>query len=311
MTNRDNKAKNEWKKPGWSIGSDRPQEKNWKNPTSDNTRQKSFKDSPKQNDRNKTHIDHKTFSPANIGWLYYKDYYHGLEFKPGQEKDVFKDVFEAKNEAITSRRLSQYREQVNTLEMDFDTVQSFDLETQYPGMVTGLGASHETHREGEYKLGFHFDHTTGLPVIPGSSVKGVLRSAFQKSPKYIEYLLENPQGDDTPITGIDIDKLEKEIFDGERQSPYRRDVFFDAVIVSSENEDNKFLADDFITPHPDEFKDPVPLQFLKVLPRVVFRFRFRLQKGLISETGKRNLFERILKDLGIGAKTNVGYGKFK
>ncbi|MDZ7743476.1 MAG: RAMP superfamily CRISPR-associated protein [Bacteroidota bacterium] len=30
------------------------------------------------------------------------------------------------------------------------------------------------------ELGFFFDHTTGLPMIPGSSVKGSLRSAFMK-----------------------------------------------------------------------------------------------------------------------------------
>ena len=54
---------------------------------------------------------------------------------------------------------------------------SFELTTTYPGLVLGTGYSHETGTEGEFKLGFYFDWTTGLPVIPGSSVKGILRAA--------------------------------------------------------------------------------------------------------------------------------------
>ncbi len=268
-------------------------------------------DSKKKN-RNKAHTDEKPLSPANIGWLYYKDYYYGIPFRCVQKEDELKPLFEAKNQVIKARQLSQYREEVEILQAGFEPMQWFEMTTVYPGLVTGLGASHETHREGEYKLGFYFDHTTGLPIIPGSSVKGVLRSAFKKSPEYIEYLLENPLGDNAPITGIDIDKLEKEIFDGEGLSPYRRDVFLDAVIVSSKNKDTLFLADDFITPHgEDVFKDPIPLQFLKILPQVTFRFQFRLNNGLISIESKTILFKLILTDIGIGAKTNVGYGKFK
>jgi len=292
MTNQDNKPKNDL---GLFAGSNQSKERYSSNPRPDHTGKKEISNA----------------APANIGWLYYKDYYHGIPFHPGQKKEEFKTLFEAKNQAITSRQLSRYPEEVAALKLDYQTIQRFELTTEYPGLVTGLGNPHESHQEGEYKLGFHFDHTTGLPVIPSSSVKGVLRSAFKKSPDYIKYLLENPPEKETPIIDVDINQLEKEIFDGEGLSPYKRDIFLDAVIVSSGNTNQLFLAADFITPHPDEFKDPVPLQFLKVLPQVTFRFQFRLNKGLISSAGKKSLFERILKDLGIGAKTNVGYGKFK
>lgn len=240
--------------------------------------------------------------PANIGWLYYKDYYHGIDFQPRQSKDIFKEKFEEKNKAITSRRLSQYAHEVEASVLNFDTVQSFELTTEYPGLVTGLGSPHESHKDGEYKLGFYFDHTTGLPVIPGSSVKGVLRSAFKKSREYIK-----------EITGkdiSDIEALEKEIFDREGVSIYKRDIFLDAVIISSADNNKKFLADDFITPHPHAFREPNPIQFLKVRSQVTFRFQFRLNDGVIKAEEKKKLFERILTDLGIGAKTNVGYGKF-
>jgi CRISPR-associated protein Cmr6 len=310
MKNQNDKPKNDL---GLFAGSNRSKERDRYNPKHDNTGMKGDKDVRWKKGQVNTGTGIKKYNQrSNIGWLFYKDYYHGIDFRLGQEKDCFKEDFERNNEAITSGKLSQYRDEVEVLKSNFQTVQSFELTTEYPGLVTGLGSPHESHKEGEYKLGFYFDHTTGLPVIPGSSVKGVLRSTFKKSPAYIEYILQNPEVPNHPIPGIDIGKLEEEIFDGEKFSPYQRDVFLDAVIVSAEDKNTLFLADDFITPHPDEFKDPIPLQFLKVLPQVTFRFQFRLNnKGLIPSTAKADLFKRILKDLGIGAKTNVGYGKFK
>ncbi len=56
--------------------------------------------------------------------------------------------------------------------------QTIVLRTTYPGLFTGSGYNHETGNEGELSLGFFFDHCTGLPILPGSSVKGVLRSVF-------------------------------------------------------------------------------------------------------------------------------------
>jgi CRISPR-associated protein Cmr6 len=314
MNNQNKKSQNQWKNPGWSIGSERPQKKIKSKPGYDKNGIKGYKNEPGKPGK-KEQVDAGTdnkFNPfSNIGWLFYKDYYHGIDFQPGQPEDAFKTDFEKKNNAVTNRELSQYRDEVESLKLDFQNIQSFELTTEYPGLATGLGSPHGTGYKGEYKLGFHFDHTTGLPIIPGSSVKGVLRSAFQYSPDYIKYLLESLPEKETPMPRIDISVLEKEIFAGEGISPYKRDVFLDAVIVSSGDNDELFLADDFITPHPDEFKDPIPLQFLKVRSQVTFRFQFRLNCGLISVVDKKNLFKRILLDLGIGAKTNVGYGKFE
>jgi len=54
----------------------------------------------------------------------------------------------------------------------------------------------------------------------------------------------------------------------------------------------------------------VPLRFIKVLPDVTFRFDFELTDGILEKERKTILFAQILSDLGIGAKSNVGYGKF-
>ena len=51
--------------------------------------------------------------------------------------------------------------------------------------------------------------------------------------------------------------------------------------------------------------------FLKVSPDVEFQFNFNVKDGkTLTKIEKLKLFAAILLDFGIGAKTNVGYGKF-
>jgi hypothetical protein len=53
---------------------------------------------------------------------------------------------------------------------------------------------------------------------------------------------------------------------------------------------------------------------MKVLPEVQFRFSFDVKdspSGLLSSAQKLLLFRQLLLTLGIGAKTNVGYGHFQ
>jgi CRISPR-associated protein Cmr6 len=55
---------------------------------------------------------------------------------------------------------------------------SIPLVTTYPGLLVGLGYNHDVAPTAALNVGFSFDYTTGLPLLPGSSVKGILRSAF-------------------------------------------------------------------------------------------------------------------------------------
>ena len=258
---------------------------------------------------------------ANIGWLFAKDYYNELERIKNQSDQEQSTYFEHKNKGLVYKKLSDYNDELTYLHLTGNNISGFELETTYPGLFTGSGIPHETGTMGEFKLGFFFDHTTGLPIIPGSSIKGVLRLAFNH-PDYIEHLLKEVTLD------IDIEALEHEIFAGEKKDKdnkngkiiynplieCKRDIFFDAVILKTKNKNGLFLGEDFITPHKDEFKDPVPLRFLKILPGVTFRFQFILNDGVfvkIEAKEKLALFKKILLDLGIGAKTNVGYGKLE
>ena len=91
-----------------------------------------------------------------------------------------------------------------------------------------------------------------------------------------------------------------------------------------QNENNKIFGSDYITPHknndsesdiPDEFCEPNPIKFLKVLPAVTFKFQFKsADKNSLSENILKEyieLFKQIILDFGLGAKTNIGYGKFQ
>ena len=225
-------------------------------------------------------------SNANLGWLFYRDYFRDIDYD---------DIGGQGNETrIKSKVENILRQSPQPREEELLGNVHFKATTTYPGLLLGSGNAHELPSiEGQAILGFHFDYTTGLPVIPGSSIKGVLRSAFEH-PEYIKELLNGKD--------IDIEELEKEIFDN-------GDLFFDATVVKV---DSRLLGDDFLTPHDESgLKNPIPLRFIKVMPGVSFVFDFILYDGILDKQEKRTLFEKILEDLGLGAKTNVGYGKFE
>ena len=235
---------------------------------------------------------------------------------------------------------------------------NINLKTTYPGLLLGTGYSHdykagtddEVTQEG-FKIGFYFDFTTGMPIIPGSSIKGVLRSCFpqrvisskngnHKKPKYSaekEEFIKQELKTLGIVDEIDIDRLEREIFDGLRPKKdnegniikdengkiiynpfpiYKRDVFLEAIPVVISNNKNKLFEDDALAVHKENLlKNPTPIKFLKVAPNVEYQFHFRLFKSeiypTVTETIKRKLFEKLILYYGIGAKTNVGYGQFE
>ena len=236
---------------------------------------------------------------SNIGWLFYKDYFRDNKGNYLYRNNATtKELIEQKTENILNQKLVK----LSPLPLE----EYLDMTTIYPGLLIGSGYQHEIGGvDSEFQLGFFFDYTTGMPIISGSSVKGVLRSAF-KDKEYIKELLEDHD--------IDISKLEIEIFgsnNSDNEVEKGQDIFFDAFIIKSNNINETFLDDDYITPHHnDPYKDPIPLRFLKVSPNVTFRFYFKLHDGVITREEKLLLFDKILQDFGVGAKTNVGYGQF-
>jgi CRISPR-associated protein Cmr6 len=287
---------------------------------------------------------------SNLGWLFYKNYYHGFQYNIEGGKVIPTDsrFFESKN-----RKILDFIPDLVDAQAYYHTSNTSPLllRTLYPGLLIGTGYGHQTGSEGEFKLGFFFDHTTGLPLISGSSVKGVLRSYFPKFDTednnpfiikenkitenqkfkafYIYSLWKNEpinleQKDNLVNMYKYVHNLELEIFEGysivesfsqstpQYLSIYKRDIFHDAFIEKTENTAGKIMGDDSITPHGvNPLRNPIPITFLKILPSVSFRFNFDVKTNFFEAAKKEKLFKTLLLQNGIGAKTNVGYGQLE
>lgn len=280
---------------------------------------------------------------ANLSWQYYNGYYgdfnlwHLIPSKEKAHKDQLKDFFESENRKITKVQLPPAPPA---------GPDDFELETTYPGLLTGSGYVHETGATGECKIGFQLDHTTGLPILHGSGIKGALRAVFPqcepatKQPWQIrdaaaaladaivvEKARDLGEKLQWPYSGAELlqhlHELEMQVFAGLDTeaskhkgeavylSIYQRDIFTDAWPVAAPN---GLMGLDAITPHNDDpLKNPIPLLFLKVMPGVRYRFSWILRCPCphgIDAAARRNLFKTILLEQGLGAKTNVGYGQF-
>lgn len=248
----------------------------------------------------------------NLGWIFYRDLYRNYLRKDNISDDIkgmlgcmfgtqYKDF----------ERLYPHAMELYTEKNGFST---FLLTTHYPGLLAGSGLSHGIKDDQDIKAGFLFDYTTGMPYLPGSSVKGALRSFFPQNNEdtsrisYISYLLKKIAG--VEVSPEDILSFTQQLFDDNESSSHRC-IFMDAMITHVDK-GGRFIGNDYITPHPSPVKEPNPLQFLKVLPKVTFTFAFRLPnecKIQALDKGRlKKLFKQILMDGGIGAKTNVGYG---
>lgn len=256
----------------------------------------------------------------NIGWKYYYDYFKGLDYRGGKPGFVGGKDVKKRNDALTKEIILQDYEETRKEVFPQLGEHGFELTTCYPGLIIGSGYQHEVGVEEEFKLGFFFDHTTGLPIIPGSSIKGVIRNVFQRSPSYIAGLISGPDLGERP-SDVQIAQLALEIFgppqgeaEVEGQSLQGQDRFYDAIPKADISFAAQLLGKDNLTPHRSPFTDPVPLLFLKIMPGVTFQFDFALQDARIlpafTADKKENLFKTILLDMGLGAKTNVGYGQF-
>lgn len=265
----------------------------------------------------------------NLHQQYYKKYFNGIDFSylqnDGVAPDWVKNEIKKRNAALCERNLL---EKISRIEY-ISEGQSFELEVLYPGLITGIGINHEAKIEGEFKLGVHFDWTHGMPIVYGSSVKGVLRSWFTEFYKGnidpIDLMMDIFEGVyDRDVKAEQekykedwaekVEKANNRIYKS-RRNIYERDVFFDAVLVKADKK-GRILCSDSITPHGNNpLENPTPITFLKIAPGCKLEFRFKLHDSdfggdnIITATQKMNLFEEILKTVGIGAKTNVGYGQ--
>lgn len=248
----------------------------------------------------------------NFGYWYYREYFNTIKLNSEGIVTNFSTFNKGKNDKLNEEPLPPYNEEVN-----IQGIKSFELKTCYPGLLCGVGYHHEINKpadekgkkvEGDkeddapevYNLGMYFDYTSGLPVIPGSSIKGMLRSAIEEWDFLADYELND---------GVTREEIIKTVFEGEGLSIYDRDIFLDAIPIKA---DNKLFGEDYITHHPNPLQNPNPVRFLRVNPGVTYKFRFILKAHgeKLTVDFKTKLFEAIICTFGLGAKTNVGYGQF-
>ncbi|OON86629.1 type III-B CRISPR module RAMP protein Cmr6 [Pyramidobacter sp. YE332] len=164
--------------------------------------------------------------------------------------------------------------------------------------------------------GLSLEHTYGVPIIPASSLKGVLAA-------YCAEALKNAApGGEAAAAWLENSKV---IFgsaaaDGASAKGYVR--FHDAWITPESLEN--CLHDDVVTCHhsgyyskqepavPSDFDDPVPVSFVSV--RGTFLVGCDCEepdagrkKDLLA--GIEKLFEHVLGERGVGAKRSSGYGR--
>jgi len=155
-------------------------------------------------------------------------------------------------------------------------------------LVVGLGAGSVL----ETSMTLH--HILGVPYIPGSALKGVISA----------YYLETNGKEDTnynKLFGTQTQQGEVTFLDAyPRQFPE--------------------LELDIMNPHypkyysegkpPADWMDPNPIKFLTVKKDTEFIFAFKTDEDDLKEQ-VTTLLKGALQDLGIGAKTAVGYGFFQ
>ncbi len=176
--------------------------------------------------------------------------------------------------------------------------------------VTGLGQAHPIEN------GFLWHPSLGVPYLPGSGVKGVLRSWLKmEGPQLATALADgaDPGSADGPAPdGTEVDRLL-----GSRDRVGTID-FLPLLPIPPVR-----LQADLVNPHhgpyqqgrewPADWQDPVPSFFLAVAPRVLWQLAVvpgaRAEK---DDVERATTWLRQAADwIGFGAKTAVGYGRFR
>lgn len=177
-------------------------------------------------------------------------------------------------------------------------------------LIVGLGGEHVQ----ETNMTLH--HIYGIPYIPGSAIKGVLRHWWlQVLQQDKDFLQQNPnfiKGDNEIKESVALkDPNFLSIFGSQEQ---RGEVqFLDAYPEKVQ------FATDIMNPHfgdyyggdkpPTDHQRLVPINFLTI-EKTTFRFVF-LAKTQDPLDKIKQQFQNALEIKGVGAKTAVGYGYFR
>jgi CRISPR-associated protein Cmr6 len=193
-------------------------------------------------------------------------------------------------------------------------------------LVVGFGS------QTAYEVGFEFSRPYGIPRIPGSALKGVMRRVAAEKLGIFE--TRDLDGSNQSLNRMDFQPsmtIEEvlELVNEDKESATQdwmevfghRDaagafVVYDAWLEPTEN----FLMADVMSVHhaqyysgkqvvPSETDEPVPVSYISVMPGVSFSFAIRAGSTAMLVPLIELLGEALVVK-GIGAKTNMGYGRF-
>ncbi len=204
--------------------------------------------------------------------------------------------------------------------------ETFELQT-VGRLIVGLGS------DNVLETGITLHHTYGMPVIPGSSLKGVAAHYCAT--------VWGPADDRFSPPSAATEKEYEKYLAGERsnrptQGQYYRllfgstldrgcIVFHDAWYIPGSGE---VLCRDVMTPHhvdfnrnpgdpkfrpPTDFDGPTPVSFLSVTGKFLFAVSWSgPQVGQAQDWVRlaAELLQRALRERGVGGKTSSGYGRF-
>ncbi len=188
--------------------------------------------------------------------------------------------------------IKAYYENIQKLPLKFSTLP--DFKTSYRLVIGGEATVYETS--------MRLHHIYGIPYIPASGIKGVVRSYI------ITEKFENKEEE-----ALNDDDFVK-VFGSQEQEG--KVIFFDAFPISKPT-----LKVDIMNPHYGDYysKKIAPTDTMKLNPipfltveNTTFRFVVASKIEKITFKEKRFLvwFKKALQNHGLGAKTAVGYGYF-
>jgi CRISPR-associated protein Cmr6 len=178
-------------------------------------------------------------------------------------------------------------------------------------LITGIGETHP------HEVSMVFDHNIGIPYIPASGIKGIVR--FAHTLELLDKI--SPEKIKTD------EKSGQSYFDDEKSWTIIPQLFGtkaargSVIFLDAYPEQIPDLHIDIMNPHygkyynegvpPADYLDPNPIKFLTVAKETVFLFRTLVNKKHSELVEKvKYAFAKALTVEGVGAKTAVGYGRF-
>lgn len=183
-------------------------------------------------------------------------------------------------------------------------------------LVTGVGETTPA------EVGMVFDRNLGIPYIPAASIKGALAYAYcvnyvsshKESDPFIRTEIKGQTTFDTNEPGFTALFGSREVASQSRGGF----CFLDAYPLSQPR-----LVTDIMNPHfgkyyqgekpPSETDNPIPIKFLAVEKGVEFEFKGFFLSSKVQDYRQElvKAFHTLLEEIGLGAKTAIGYGLFE